>query len=309
MSQLTLVVMAAGIGSRYGGLKQVQPIGPRGEAILDYSVHDARAAGFDKVVFIIRRDIEADFRQTLGRRIEPHLDTHYVFQELEDVPGEFRGAIPPSRSKPWGTAHAVLCCRDRVSEPFAVINADDFYGPSSYLALAQALRDTDHGARPYQYCLVGFVLENTLSEHGYVSRGVCDVSDEGLLTRVRERTHVERRGTGVQYTEDSGESWHDLAASAVVSMNMWGFGPSLFAELDEQFPRFLRRGIEDPKSEFFLPAVVMELLECGKSRVAVLPTPERWVGVTHKRDVETVRAHIAGLVEAETYPSDLWAGS
>jgi NDP-sugar pyrophosphorylase family protein len=307
MSNLTLVVMAAGIGSRYGGLKQVQPIGPGGEAILDYSVHDARTAGFDKIVFVIRRDIEEDFRRILGHRIEAQMDTRYVFQELDNVPEGF--TIPKQRVKPWGTAHAVLCCREEVQEPFAVINADDFYGSTSYRALADELVTANHRSSPHEYCLVGFVLEKTLSEHGYVSRGVCQVSDEGLLTRVRERTHIERRSSGVQYTEDGGESWHDLTRSSVVSMNMWGFGTSLFDELAEQFPRFLRSGLEDLKSEFFLPSVAMELLSKGKARVRVLPTSERWVGVTHREDLEMVRAHIAGLIEQGIYRSELWNDS
>ena len=294
--------MAAGVGSRFGGLKQLEPIGPSGEIILDYSIHDAIKAGFDRVVFVIRREMETDFRELFGRHVESRIDTRYVFQELERVPSSF--VIPAERQKPWGTGHAVLCCRDEIDGPFAVINADDFYGWSSYHELARWLNASGSRSEAREYCMVGFILGNTLSEHGYVSRGVCDVDGGGYLSKIREHTHIELRGGRIQSTDD-GQEWIDLAGDRVVSMNMWGFTADLFGELERGFEKFLGEEGHLPKSEFFIPSVVMGLLNQGKVKVDVVPTIEEWVGVTHREDLPDVRKTIAELIDEGIYPSNL----
>jgi len=304
MPNPTLIVLAAGIGSRYGGLKQTDPVGPSGELILDYSVYDALRAGFERVVFVISRDIEAEFRQRVGRTIERQCDTAYVFQELDDVPAGF--GVPPTRHKPWGTGHATYACRHAVNSPFAVINSDDFYGRSSY----QALHDQLCGARDrdgfYDYCMVGFVLENTLTEHGHVSRGVCAVDKDGFLVEIHERTQVQRSGQTVRYTEN-GETWFEIPTGSTVSLNTWGFTPSLFSELETHFARFLEsRGPELTKSELYLPVVVGDLVREGKARVKVLPTQEQWIGVTYQEDKPKVKKAIEDLIRQGIYPENLW---
>ncbi len=302
----TLIVMAAGIGSRYGGLKQVDPIGPNGEIVIDYAVFDALRAGFGKVVFLIRKDIEEVFRERVGSTIEKQVETVYVFQELSNLPPGF--SVPPERKKPWGTGHAVLSCKDAVHEPFAVINADDFYGPGAFRALADYLRQArDPQGGPYDYSMAGYELENTLSEHGTVSRGVCEVTPDGYLAQVRERTKIQRFGDEVKYTEN-GEDWVVIPAHSTVSMNMWGFTPSFFKELDEIFPRFLKANIGTmPKVEFYLPYVVNQLLDEKKARVKVLPVQEKWFGVTYPEDRASVQEAIRGLVRQGIYPESLWA--
>jgi len=299
----TLVVMAAGIGRRYGGLKQVDPVGPGGEMILDYSVHDALAAGFGRAVFVIRRDIENVFRERIGRRLERRIETAYAFQELDALPEGF--AVPAGREKPWGTGHAVLAAREAVAGNFAVINADDFYGAASFRALGEHLRSARDAEGLYDYAMVGFELAKTLSEHGHVARGICRVTGEGLLEEIHERTRIERRGGAIQYTGD-GEAWTDLAPDAVVSMNMWGFTPGYFEELAARFVPFLRERLGDPKAEFFVPTVVNDLVAEGRARVRVLPTPERWVGVTYREDLQSVRRAIRALVDRGVYPERLW---
>lgn len=305
MSDPSLIIMAAGIGSRYGGLKQVDPVGPNGEIIIDYSVFDALRAGFGKIVFIIRREIEDIFRQQVGRRIEGQADVSYVFQELADLPAGF--GLPPGRSKPWGTGHAVLCCRDVVAEPMAVINADDFYGAGAFTALAAHLRQAQDGGGLYDFALVGYVLEKTLSEHGHVARGVCDVGEDSFLVDLNERLRIERRPEGIAYTEN-GSDWQPLAADNPVSMNMWGFTPSIFDELAARFPVFLRRTIAaNPlKGEFLLPNIVGEMVREGVARVRVLPTDEHWFGVTYQEDRPRVQAAVRRLIELERYPQRLW---
>jgi NDP-sugar pyrophosphorylase family protein len=303
MVDTTLVVMAAGIGSRYGGLKQMDPVGPGGEKIVDYSVFDARRAGFEKVVFVIRRDLEEEFRERIGRAIERHVDANYVFQELEPLPAGFR--VPKGRVKPWGTAHAVAACRDVVRTPFAVINADDFYGPSAFRLLGDHLRKAEKRKGAHDYCLVGYRLENTLSEHGHVSRGVCAATPDGYLREINERTRVRRRGQRVQYTDD-GDTWIDLAADSVVSMNMWGFTPSLFEELEKGFVEFLRERGSDPKAEYFLPARIGDLVASRRARVKVLPTDEKWFGITYPEDRVLVEQAVTERVEAGLYPPSLW---
>ena len=299
----TLVVLAAGIGSRYGGLKQTDPVGPSGELILDYSVYDALRAGFGRVVFVINRKIEDEFRQRVGKTIEQQCDTAYAFQEIDDVPAGF--VVPPSREKPWGTGHATYACRHVVDSPFAVINSDDFYGRSSY----QALYDHLSGARDrdgfYDYCMVGFVLENTLTEHGHVSRGVCVVDEDGTLVEIHERTQVQRSGQTVSYKKD--ETWIEIPRASTVSLNTWGFTPSLFPELETHFARFLQgSGPNLDRAEFYLPVVVGDLIREGKARVRVLPTDERWIGVTYQQDKPKVKRAIEDLVRQHIYPENLW---
>jgi NDP-sugar pyrophosphorylase family protein len=297
--------MAAGIGSRYGGLKQIDPIGPGGEIILDYAVYDALRAGFEKVVFIIRRDLEALFREKVSAKIEQRVETVYVFQELNDLPQGF--CVPEGRKKPWGTGHAVLSCRGVVDRPFAVINADDFYGPGAFAALAGFLRGArDVPGQPQDYCMVGYPLRNTLSEHGTVARGICQVSPEGYLIGVQERTRIRAVDGAVKFTED-GEQWTAIPDNSLVSLNTWGFTPGFFTELEARFPEFLRRSAAElEKAEYFLPNVVNELLSEGKARVRVLPVEEKWFGVTHPEDRPMVQAAIRSLVQAGVYPQVLW---
>ena len=300
-----LIIMAGGIGSRYGGLKQVEPIGPSGEIVIDYAVYDALRAGFGKIVFLIRREIEEIFRERIGRKIEKRADVHYVFQELDHLPPGF--SVPPERKKPWGTGHAVLSCKDAVREPFAVINADDFYGAGAFQALAAFLRGArDPEGGPYNYCMVGYVLANTLSEHGTVARGVCQLTQDGYLAGVQERTKIRQFGKDVQYTED-GENWIPIDGGSLVSLNTWGFTPSFFEELEARFPVFLRENAERlDKAEYFLPDVVNQILREGKASVKVLPVNERWFGVTYPEDRPIVQSAIRDMVARGLYPEQLW---
>jgi len=304
MSEPTLVVMAAGIGSRYGGLKQIDPIGPNGEIIFDYSIYDALNAGFGKVVFVIKKDIEEAFRERVGRTIGKRCETTYVFQKIGDVPEGFE--VPPGRQKPWGTGHATLICKDVVHSPFAVINADDFYGRSSYQTLCHYLRGAQDRDGVYDYCMVGYVLKNTLTEHGHVARGVCTVDEDGFLVEIHERTRIEKFGEIVKYTED-GETWVEIPGESVVSMNMWGFTPSLFSELEARFPHFLQKNSDNmQKAEYFLPDVVGDLLKEKKARVRVLSTNERWFGITYQQDRPRVKQAIRDLIHRRVYPENLW---
>ena len=306
----TLIVMAAGLGSRYGGIKQIEPVGPHGATLLDYAVFDALHAGFDKVVFVISAAIEAPFRERFGATIAQHCDVAYVIQRLSDVPPGF--VLPPERRKPWGTGQAVLSCRDEVAGPFAVINADDFYGRAAFEALAGYLAQAEDRGSVYDYCMVGYVLENTITEHGHVSRGVCTVDDDGFLVHIRERTHIERRGgaleptASVAYTED-GATWINIPAKATVSMNIWGFTLSLFGELQNRFPMFLRDNAQNLlKAEFFLPNIVGDLVQEKKARVRVLTSDARWFGVTYKEDRPRVKQAIRTLIAHDIYPESLW---
>jgi hypothetical protein len=296
--------MAAGMGSRYGGLKQIDPVGPNGEIILDYSVYDALKAGFGRVVFVIKEEFEQVFRERVGKTIEKQCETAYVFQRVDDVPQGFE--VPPDRKKPWGTAHATLTARYVTDVPFAVINADDFYGQSSYQVLGDYLRKARDRDGMYDYCMVGFVLRNTLTEHGHVARGVCRVDKDGFLVGIRELTRIERSGDDARYTED-GKTWAELPGESVVSMNMWGFTPSLFTELETHFLPFLRENDDDIlKTEYFLPEAVGELIVEGKATVRVLPTDEQWFGVTYQQDKLRVKRRIQELVDRGVYPDDLW---
>jgi len=303
MAELTLVVMAAGIGSRYGGLKQVDPIGPDGEILIHYSVYDALRAGFSRVVFVIRRDIEAAFRETIGSQIESRAEVAYVYQELTDLPPGF--SLPAGRVKPWGTAHAVLCSKGAVTTPFVAINADDFYGAGAYRALAGFLAGEQGQRGPRDYCMVGYVLRNTLSEHGHVARGICEVTAGGYLKSIRERIHIEMLPDGIKYLDEH-DQWAPLADGSPVSMNIWGFKPSLFDELDERFPRFLAQSMGSLKSEFLLPNFVGDLLREERARVKVLPTDEHWFGVTYQADRPRVQTAVRDLIAQGRYPDDLW---
>ncbi len=305
-SNLTLVVLAAGIGSRYGGLKQVDPMGPSGEIIIDYSVYDALRAGFGKVVFVISPAIEATFRERVGRTIERQVETAYVFQEMTDgVPDGFE--IPAGRKKPWGTAHAMFASRRAVTEPFVVINADDYYGRGAYQAIADYLRSPHPQDGVADYALVGYRLGNTLTEHGHVARAICTVDENGFLSDAQERTRIERHGDAARFTED-GETWHPLSAEAIVSMNMWGFTPDAFTELAVRFPCFLAANAANlERAEYYIPTFVAELIRERRARVKVLATSERWHGVTYAQDKPQVKAAIQALVTAGVYPERLWA--
>ena len=286
---ITLVVMAAGMGSRFGGLKQIEPIGPKGEAILDFSVYDAVKAGFTKVVFVIKHAIEKDFKEFVGNRIEKKVKVEYVFQEIDKLPEGYN--CPEGREKPWGTAHAILCCKDVVKEPFAVVNADDFYGRSAFVKMAEFLKsDSD------DYAMVGFRLVNTLTENGYVSRGVCDI-EKGELKSVTERTKI----MDCKYTEDDGATWTALPEDTVVSMNLWGFRPDVFGYIETGFKKFLDEKIDVPKSEYYLPTVVSERIERGEKSVKVLIAEDKWYGVTYKEDKQVVVDAIGKMVTGGLY--------
>ena len=296
----TLIIMAAGIGSRFGeGIKQLAQMGPNGEIILDYSIHDAKEAGFNKVVFIIRKDIFKEFEEIIGNRIKEQIDVEYVFQELDDLPEGFE--VPEGRTKPWGTGQAVLCCKDVVKEPFAIINADDFYGKGSYQTLHDYLADETHK----QYALVGYILENTLTDNGSVTRGICQ-SKDGLLSEVKECAKIEKHDCGVQYFEN--DEWVDVDAKSLVSMNMWGFYPDFIEKIEEKFHVFLEEKVkENPmKAEFLIPVVVDELIKEGNVDVKLLSSDEKWFGVTYQEDKPNVKAGIKNLVDKNEYPNGLW---
>lgn len=302
-----LVVMAAGMGSRYGGLKQIDPVDEYGNIIMDFSIFDAREAGFEKVVFIIKKAIEKEFKENVGRRMERHIQAEYVYQELDKLPAGFE--VPEGRVKPWGTGHAILCCKDVVKEPFAVINADDYYGKQAFREMYRQLTTCGDNDK-YQYAMVGYQLNNTMTEHGYVARGVCSTDDRGKLVDIHERTRIEKRGDGGAYTEDDGATWVNLPGDTVVSMNLWGFTVSILEELDRRFAAFLRREVPvNPlKCEYFLPFVVDEVLKENRAEVTVLKSRDRWYGVTYKEDKETVVQAIRRLKEQGLYPEKLWEG-
>lgn len=301
MNQPTLLILAAGMGSRYGGLKQIDPVGPSGEIVLDYSLFDALRAGFGRAVFVIRREIEAPFRERVGAKWEARIPCTYVHQELTDVPAGF--SVPANREKPWGTAHAVLAGRQEISGPFAAINADDFYGADSFRTVAGHLTGA---AGPADHCMVAFRLGQTLSEHGSVSRGVCLCGTDRLLTGIRECTKITRRADGSLWDEPEGQEPAALTGEEPVSMNCWGFMPSVFGELDRAFGEFLRgEGGRTPKAEFVIPGVVDDMIRAGRGTVKVLETASRWFGVTYREDKEAVQASIRALVAAGDYPEKL----
>lgn len=304
MNKPTLVVMAAGMGSRYGGLKQIDPVGPNGEIIMDYSIYDAINAGFKKVVFIIKEDIKEIFMDKVGKHIEKQIDTAYVYQKLQDIPVGFE--IPQGRVKPWGTGHAVLSCRGTVNEPFAVINADDFYGRSTFTEMAQYLASADMSKDPYQYCMVGFILENTLTENGTVARGVCVVDDNGYLLEINERTKIKSFGNITKYTED-GDNWVTIPHGSIVSLNTWGFIPSFFSELDKRFPLFFETNRDNLlKAEYFLPDIVGSLIREKIVKVKVLRSRDKWYGVTYQQDKPVVEQAVRSMIKQGVYPENLW---
>ena len=287
------------MGSRYGGLKQLEPIGPGGETLMDYSVYDGLRAGFTKLVFVIRRDMEVQFKSTIGQKFERRVQVQYAYQEREHLPAGF--STPSNRTKPWGTGHAVLSAADVIHEPFAVINADDFYGAASFRELNGHLR-----SGPADYAMVGFTLRNTLSEFGSVARGVCRVDAQGYLENVTEMTGIEKDGERAKYTDAAGKT-HPLSGDEIVSLNTWGFLPSLFPKLKEEFAEFLSHHPDDLKAEFYIPSAVNELVETGHARVKVLRTPDHWLGITYRQDRDSVLAGLNQLIARGEYPTRLWS--
>ena len=302
MADTTLVIMAAGMGSRYGGIKQLEPVGPSGEIIMDYSIYDAIEAGFNKVVFIIRKDLEKDFKEVIGNRIEKSIKVDYVFQELDALPEGF--AKPVDRTKPWGTGQAVLCCREIVKEPFAVINADDYYGKEAFKLVYHYLNSDDYTEK--QYCMAGFILGNTLSENGEVTRGVCKVNNEGKLVDVVETSGIVPKGDRAAAKDSLGnEITIDL--NSVVSMNMWGFKPALFDDLEKGFIHFLSQVSDNEvKKEYLLPTEVGSLIKKGEAEVFVIRTKDRWFGVTYKEDKAVVVKSLQALINHGDYPTKLF---
>lgn len=305
MNKPVLIIMAAGMGSRYGGLKQIDPVDAQGHIIMDFSIFDAKRAGFEKVIFIIKKENEVDFKEAIGKRIEEVMEVSYVFQDLQNIPEGF--AVPEGRVKPWGTAHAVLSAIDEVDGPFAVINADDYYGRDAFQKIYDYL-STHEDDEKYRYTMVGYQLANTLTENGYVSRGVCSMNENKELVSVIERTHIEKTEDGAAFTEDGGESWTAISPDSIVSMNMWGFTKSFLLETKEGFKEFLKEGLEtNPmKCEFYLPSIVTTLLKEEKATVTVLESVDKWYGVTYKEDKPFVVAAIQKLKDAGLYPQELW---
>lgn len=305
MKEPVLVVMAAGMGSRYGGLKQIDPIDEYGNIIMDFSIYDAIRAGFKKVVFIIKKENEENFKEAIGNRIAKQIETAYVFQDLHNLPEGYE--VPEGRVKPWGTGHAVMSCAGVVDGPFAVINADDYYGSNAFKLAYDFLSSVEDDTR-YQYMMVGYQLENTLTENGHVARGVCVTDHENHLVTIQERTHIEKRGDETAYTEDDGKNWTVILQGSTVSMNMWGFSASILGELSQRFRIFLEENLEKnpQKCEYFLPFVVDELLSEDRAVVQVLKSPDKWYGVTYKEDKPYVVAAIRSLKEQGLYPQKLW---
>lgn len=305
MKKPVLVIMAAGMGSRYGGLKQIDPVDSEGHIIMDFSIYDAKRAGFEKVVFIIKRENEADFKEAVGNRVAKYMDVAYAYQELANIPGGY--AVPEGRVKPWGTAHAVLSCKDIVDGPFAVINADDYYGRDAFRLIYDYLASHADDEK-YRYTMVGYHLGNTVTDHGHVARGICSMNENGELVAIRERTRIEKREGKIAFTEDDGETWEVVPADTTVSMNMWGFTHSILKEIKAGFPAFLEEGLKtNPmKCEYFLPAVVSRLVEEDKATVAVLKSSDKWYGVTYKEDKPVVVAALQKMKEDGKYPMHLW---
>lgn len=306
MNKPVLVVLAAGMGSRYGGLKQMDSVAGHGQSIIDYSIYDARRAGFEKVIFVIKRALEEDFRRLVGDRIARGIQVEYAFQELDDLPAGY--AVPTGRKKPWGTTHAVLAARDLIHGPFAVINSDDYYGPEAFRLIYDFLSTQDEAAVPQRYAMVSYLLGNTVTDNGSVARGVCRVGEDGLLREVVEHTRIEKDGSDARSTLDGGETWVPLPGSTPVSMNFWGFQRSFVDEGEARFPEFLDRILaENPeKGEFYLPLLVSRLIGEGKAQVQVLPSEDKWYGVTYREDKPGVVAALADMTARGLYPENLW---
>lgn len=301
-----LVVMAAGMGSRYGGLKQVDPVDEYGNIIIDYSLFDAYRAGFRTVVFVIKPEIDAVFREAIGSRVAEKMHVEYVYQDIQDIPDGF--TVPEGRVKPWGTAHAVLAARKVVDGPFAVINADDYYGPSGFRDIYRYLSENPDGPEGYEYAMVGYLLKNTVTDNGTVARGVCELTKEGYLSNIVERTKIAKGDPNPKYSEDDGATWTELPGDTMVSMNLWGFQKSYLEEAEARFPAFLEKTAkENPlKGEYYLPSVVSQLLDEGKARVRVLPSADKWYGVTYKEDKPVVVAALKKMRDDGLYPQKLW---
>jgi len=306
MKKPVLVIMAAGMGSRFGGLKQIEPVGSEGEIILDFSLYDAMMAGFEKAVFIIKKENEEDFRALIDERAGKYMDIEYVYQEVTDLPEGYE--VPEGRVKPWGTGHAVMAARHAVDGPFVVINADDYYGPTAFQSIYDFLETAEDDSM-YHYCMVGFPLENTMTENGYVSRGVCQASEKGMLTEIVERTRIQWQDGRMVYEDEKAEDgWTELPKGTIVSMNFWGFTPSMLREMEAGFPAFLDRALaENPmKGEYFLPSVVDQLIQEGKADVRVLRSSDRWYGVTYREDKESVVSALQSMKDKGEYPQKLW---
>lgn len=300
MEKPTLVILAAGMGSRYGGLKQMDSFTPQGDTIIDFSIHDALCAGFGKFVFIIRKNFEKEFKEIFNKKLEGKAEVAYVYQELDCVPETY---VNPERTKPWGTGHALLMVKDVVQENFAIINADDFYGKEAFASMAQALSETDKAS--YNFKTMAYLLKNTVSDHGYVSRGECQVGENGFLVDVTERTHIEKVKGELKRKNDAGE-FIPIDPDTVVSMNFWGFTPKCFEFGEELFLDFLEKNKSNLKAEFYLPTIVNEILKSGKAKVEVLKSDAKWFGVTYKEDKIIVEKVIGELKKAQVYPENLW---
>ena len=298
-----LVIMAAGMGSRFGGLKQLTPVGPSGELIIDYSIHDALDAGFGEIVFVIKHAIEDAFKENIGNRIEKYATVRYVFQELDRLPDGF--TVPAGREKPWGTGHAVLCCKGVVDGAFAVINADDYYGREGFKLLADFLSKPQTGDQKH-LAMAGYMLENTLTENGYVSRGICETDENGKLTSLVERTHIEIKDGAAMYTEDDGATWVKLPVGCPVSMNCWAFPAGSLDTFEGLFVEFLKDKGNELKSEFYLPYVVNHMMATGEADVTVLTTPDKWYGMTYSADLPAVRGALEQMAKDGIYAENLW---
>ena len=301
-----LVVMAAGMGSRYGGLKQVDPVGAHGQLIIDYSIYDAKRAGFETVVFVIKHEIEETFKKAIGDRLSQYINVKYAYQELTDLPEGY--AVPDVRKKPWGTAHAILAARNVVDGPFAVVNADDYYGPEAFKTVYDYLSEEKANSGLYEFAMVGYELGNTVTENGHVARGVCEEDENGFLVSVTERTKIVKDGENAKFTEDDGASWVPLSGKTIVSMNLWGLTQDFIDEAWARFPAFLDKTlVENPeKGEYFLPSVISALIAEDKARVKVLRSADKWYGVTYQADKPVVVAAIAEKTASGLYPENLW---
>ncbi len=306
MNKPVLVVMAAGMGSRYGGMKQLDPVGKNGELIIDYSIYDAKRAGFETVVFVIKQEFKDLFAQAIGDRIASFMEVKYAYQQMDDLPNGF--AVPENREKPWGTAHAVLSARNLIDGPFAVINADDYYGVEAFKTIYDYLTTHQDGDK-YSYCMVGYYLKNTVTESGSVARGVCDVTENMIMNKVTEHTYIVKQGAGVAYSEDNGATFTPIDENSIVSMNLWGFSKSFITETEARFARNLENNLQSNplKWEYFLPTVISELIQEEKAEVKVLSSGDKWYGVTYKEDKPMVVEAIAKKVEDGIYPEELWS--
>ena len=306
MKKPVLVVLAAGMGSRYGGLKQIDPVGPGGEVIIDYSIYDAVKAGFEKVVFIIKHEIEKDFKEVIGARISQDIEVAYAFQEIGMLPEGY--SVPEGRKKPWGTTHAVLAAKEMIDGPFVVINADDYYGPGAFKTIYEFLTTEKPADNKHHFAMVGYQVENTVTDEGSVARGVCEADGEGYLMAIQERLKIEKTPGGARYTEDEGKSWTNLPAGTLVSMNFWGFDQDFIALAERDFPAFLDENlpVNPEKCEFLLPFSVDKMIQGGEADVKVLSSPDKWYGVTYKGDKPGVMEAIAKKHQEGIYPSPLW---